>query len=513
VLRSHAGLLAVGLLLQIGLGLVVARTWLGTRNTLHANGRWHSTKTDMAYGLMGAYSFLTSRQPLAGGHLNLAAWHGFQEVFLDRPLDPQSLRFRFLLSRGGYLSVLFNRVEGRGYGGFRLGSSGSHPSIAFEADDRGRFLRERPLRTATLPPDTWRQAEVRFAGGEASLTIDGRALGSLRPADWRSPQQVGFRGSRRTVAVDDIVVRRHDGGVVRETFSGPRGALLVTCLVPAGLVLVNALVFLGLARWTGRPIAELGMTFAMVNMTLLLMAALLLGFVRWRAPRYPVVDELLAQEEAQSRHGRGRRIVRQIRRQYGVPAAPSAYRVLLVGSSQTWGAGARRAEETLVRILERRLQAWGPPDVDFQCIAGAVPAARAQNLQPVLEREWLGLGPRLVVINLGNNDSDHDRFLGPLERMVEASLEAGSRPVLVLEANSPEMPNTGLRRRHRAMQEMGDRLAVPVVDLHGRLRALEGTGFVWWDKVHLTSYGQELAAGLLFDALKPWIERDLAAGS
>jgi hypothetical protein len=63
------------------------------------------------------------------------------------------------------------------------------------------------------------------------------------------------------------------------------------------------------------------------------------------------------------------------------------------------------------------------------------------------------------------------------------------------------------------MQEMGDRLAVPVVDLHGRLRALEGTGFVWWDKVHLTSYGQELAAGLLFDALKPWIERDLAAGS
>ena len=44
---------------------------------------------------------------------------------------------------------------------------------------------------------------------------------------------------------------------------------------------------------------------------------------------------------------------------------------------------------------------------------------------------------------------------------------------------------------------------VPVIDLHGYLVERKDAGFIWWDFVHLTTFGQRLVADKLADDLPP----------
>lgn len=48
------------------------------------------------------------------------------------------------------------------------------------------------------------------------------------------------------------------------------------------------------------------------------------------------------------------------------------------------------------------------------------------------------------------------------------------------------------------MRRLGTELRVPLVDMHAHLRSSRDTGFLWWDQVHLTSYGQRLFADKLY---------------
>jgi hypothetical protein len=41
--------------------------------------------------------------------------------------------------------------------------------------------------------------------------------------------------------------------------------------------------------------------------------------------------------------------------------------------------------------------------------------------------------------------------------------------------------------------------------VHGALAEARDTGFLWWDRVHLTSYGQERLAELLFAKRAEWV--------
>jgi hypothetical protein len=86
--------------------------------------------------------------------------------------------------------------------------------------------------------------------------------------------------------------------------------------------------------------------------------------------------------------------------------------------------------------------------------------------------------------------------------------------VLVLEANSPEVAqdpippdeNAELLKRHGEMREIAKKHGLKVIDLHHYLSdpAVADSGFIWWDFVHLTSYGQKLyAARLLKEAALP----------
>jgi lysophospholipase L1-like esterase len=52
-----------------------------------------------------------------------------------------------------------------------------------------------------------------------------------------------------------------------------------------------------------------------------------------------------------------------------------------------------------------------------------------------------------------------------------------------------------------------------VVEVHEPLVAERDGGFLWWDRVHLTSYGQERLARRLLEARAEWLDAGAGTGS
>ena len=54
---------------------------------------------------------------------------------------------------------------------------------------------------------------------------------------------------------------------------------------------------------------------------------------------------------------------------------------------------------------------------------------------------------------------------------------------------------------HDEMLRVARKHDVPVIDLHTLLRENHDIGILWWDKVHLTTFGQDFVGYLLADRI------------
>jgi lysophospholipase L1-like esterase len=118
--------------------------------------------------------------------------------------------------------------------------------------------------------------------------------------------------------------------------------------------------------------------------------------------------------------------------------------------------------------------------------------------------EWLETAkPDMVVINLSSNDTvgKPNRFEASIRAMVERTLEVGARPVLIQEPRVEKMGRLGLN--HETLRRVAADHGIPVIELMPTLRRAAASGFLWWDPVHLTSYGQAIVAEQLSTHLQP----------
>jgi lysophospholipase L1-like esterase len=170
-----------------------------------------------------------------------------------------------------------------------------------------------------------------------------------------------------------------------------------------------------------------------------------------------------------------------------------------VGTSQTVGAGAPRLADTFPFRAHAALAAALGRSRPIETLNMSVSGSDCARLLEEYRRRYARFRPDLVVLNLSSNERP-DR-LGSLAAGLDGFLSldqaAGARSILLKEANSNEADYPeGLRRKHAVLDAAARRHAVPVYDLDGYLKdpAVFRTGFLWWDLVHLTPYGQELAA-------------------
>ena len=495
--KPPLGLVLTVLAVQLAVAFVVAHAWVASRNTLYNNGRWTSTKTTLAGGIIGAQSFVFDRQALARDRLNLSAWFGYQEVVSVAEHDPASIEFLFSIAGDAQLTVQFGRGTDR-YTGLLLSAAEHVPPALVLATNRGEFLRRREVRQfRRVRPGKVHRMRVEF-GPEGDrgfeVWLNDRKLKTFRQPVAR-PMRIGFRGSARMAFVDEVRVVERGGEVFSESFARPAGWRLVYLAALLGTPLASALLFLVLRARVGGGDKQLLFFFLMFSLLLLAAAALYTTLVWRQAEYYPNRSLQLERREAAYAEAGSERMVERIESGYARRPDAGVSRILFVGSSQTRGSGAQADADTLDRQAARLLNERGAAG-RYECLNVAVRAYDLARMRADLEQRWLEWQPALVVLNAGYNDrrTRTEDWSRELRGLISAVRAAGAELVIVPEASAPALPSPNLRRIHDATRRIARRAGVPLIEMHAYLQTRVNDGHLWWDWVHLTSFGQRAFA-------------------
>jgi len=507
--RAARSLLPAALALLAAWALQTLVLQLG--NTLHRGGRWESTKVGLDRGILGAVSFVATRTALHQRRLDLGVWHGFHELLLREPVTLGRLSLRFRLRRGGWLAVI-TAHDGARFEALRVSADPDFPPACLAGTAAGAFTAKRPLALPD-PGRGWHALELVREGDALRVELDGAALARC-PVSLPGPARLGVRGSAADhVEVDDVRVESASPPLVlREDFANHRGA---GPLLAAALLLIGVLDG-AVARLVARRGGAAAPALAATNLVVLACAGLaLLADAVYFGRLHPERIDFAGFENRIEYEGQ---IVPRLAREVPLaPPPPGVRRILVLGTSQTWGSGAARPEDVWVRRLEAALNQSARLGERFELIDAGLPGERAEKLREHFEESWVAWRPELVLVNLGNNDRDPAVLARELERIARRAREAGSRVAFVPEPNCIESRSErslrGLRANHAAMREVAGRLGIPVVEVHEALVAERDGGFLWWDRVHLTSYGQERLARRLLEARAEWLDAGHGKGS
>jgi lysophospholipase L1-like esterase len=497
-IRANADLIALNLALLLAATAIAATARGLYRNSLEAHPEWVATKASLAKPAMGEASYVVATQALARNRLNLDAWFGFQEVLYRRPLDLTSLTANVRFEPDGYVYVLYD-VRKDGFSGVRISSRRDLPSTQFAATLDGGFISQEPLAfDGPVAPDRQHVVRLLFDQTEVKVVLDERQIGAFRRVP--GAQRIGFRAGIRASYVDDVALQLVDGTTIHESFTNTRNLLSRSFIIFGVGALVLMAGCVAAARWSSAPARSIGLSVVLVNLCLLLTASAAYAYQYLAGPLYHLGD-VPAQGTSVRRLGRIRSTMYDdMRRRYPPERADSAYRILFLGSSQTWGAGASTNDDVWVSRLEHMLDA-DFKEAHIECINAGVPALVSSQVL-MMARELVSLRPRAAVINLSNNDRDTTVFRANMDSLVSLLTSRGIRTVVILEPNSPERRVTDtnhgdLAAKHRIVARIAAAHGVPVVDMHSRLAAKNRSGLLWWDFVHLTSFGQKVMADTL----------------
>lgn len=497
-LRSQAPrwLFALVIALQVCVGLLVSGIYLSAHNTLHNNGNWISTKTTLARGLMGAEAFVFDLQALARGRLALSAWHGHQEVVSVREFDPASVEFDYRLREGAYLTFEINRTK-RSYTGIRMSAAELFPPAILEVREGGEFLSKKSFRRPRwTKPQRWHTLRVDFEDeGSFTVSVNNRRIESF-PLKTVRPQRIGFRGGREGSFVKDVRVVSRDGTEFYESFRRPGNWRSVNALAVAGTLLLSSCLYL-LLRLVRKVSPRILLFYFLMFSAVLIVVGLFASGIAWhRKEFYPDANEKRLMVEAAHVESGSERMISRIEGSYPRQPEPGVRRILFVGSSQTYGAGAAEPKHTLVRRTERQLNEGSAGAWRFECLNVAVEGYRIADMRRDLEERWIHWKPDVVIVNAGNNDAktNSESWEREVMAIVAASKRAGAEVVLVPEANSVERLSQGLDRLHDVTKKLARREKIPLVEMREHLSRRADDGFLWWDWVHLSSFGQTVFA-------------------
>jgi len=177
--------------------------------------------------------------------------------------------------------------------------------------------------------------------------------------------------------------------------------------------------------------------------------------------------------------------------------------ILFIGTSQTYGMGAADENDTFVEILNRRLKTKTGAAARVVCRNAGIKGSNSSELLEFYRNHWARTVPDVVLINLSVNDNDGgDIFYANIKEFVKINKIKKIKTILILEPTSFEQHQI-LRysKNHEALLRAGEEEGVICVDLHKFMTVNKDSGIIWWDFVHLTSFGHKLAA----DCLYPYI--------
>ncbi|HPO12845.1 MAG TPA: SGNH/GDSL hydrolase family protein [Candidatus Hydrogenedentes bacterium] len=473
-------------------------------NTLLNNRRWIVYKKRVRTELMSVEPYFDGPQALAGNHLNLHAWHGYQEVLFRAKVEPEEVSFDFFLGANAYLVFIFNK-DFSDYHGIRFSDDNDRPGAFLYCDIGGKFITKMPFDKLSLSPDKKHHASVFFTQNGVAVSLDGEHIGDF-PCPIKHPQWVGFRGGSQTVWVDNVSIRDTLTNThFKENFRN-LGLSLGPCIKTAFLTLLAQLfLFLILYLWYRNQSNTLS---ALIAINLCVISGLFTAnfyITHVSNTRYPLLRGQLAKKEKALLDKRLIQKDTEFRAGYTLPKPEDVRRIMFLGSSQTHGCGAQEPEDCFVSLIETKLNQSAKPGEHFECMKAALPGGTSDELLNGYEHNWIQYAPELVIVNLGCNDKDISAFETNLRRIVTLNNGAGIKTLFVLEALSDETVPQSVPN-HAIMARVAQELNVPCINNYNYLCQLRDSGFLFWDVVHLSSYGHQLTAQDIWPAIQDLLQ-------
>jgi lysophospholipase L1-like esterase len=339
-----------------------------------------------------------------------------------------------------------------------------------------------------------------FSPGRAELSINGEVLASV-PAQESPSSQIGFRGSIEDTYVDNVSVTQADGHVWSETFSRE------TVRKPAFAVVFAALavLFTGVLFLAGKNVLK-PLLFNLFSLYLFAALANYIDRVHFVRKYYtePTWIERAFHKDAVGRFAENVEnaddVLRRLNQTYFRDYKTENFQILFLGSSQTWGTGAAAKADVIPARFESKLRASVGGRKIFVHSA-AVPGHRSWDQSDFLQLFEMK-PPQMVIFNMSYNDElGADVFEENVRKIADFCKNNGTQLVLVQEAFHQYEFATKPLENHLVLERLGSELGVPVLGLHAHFKSKQNMGFIWWDNVHLTSFGMSLAADFLTEQL------------
>jgi lysophospholipase L1-like esterase len=492
---KHPKLIIVILVLLLLIALIINQIYLLSQNTLENNDKWISMKREVQMGLLGANIFYSDKVALRQSKLNLGAWHGFQGVIYKEKINPGEIEFDFFLTDNSYFYFIFNK-NAENYLGIRVSVNKAFNNVLVSAYINGGFTKKTELPLNNIKKDSWNRFRIIFQNNQFSFFINRKFIGNFNEVLLHE-QYFGFRGSYNPVFIDNVLVKQKGSNVIiKESFSNKKKQFQSGISIFLAVLLLNVMIGLILAI-RKRNFKKIVFSIILLNILLLFFSIASLSFYYYAneiKTRYPKVHGLfrnIMKEEEIFVNREAEYINRRIMNDYKTEVSENINRILFIGTSQTVGAGAGCMEETFVRLIEDILNRSGTGQ--YECINAGVHGSNSHELIRYYENSWIKFKPKVSVINLSNNDQDKEAFRLSMQRFIDLDKNFGIGTIFILEANSREV-SSDLLSFHEIMKELGKKDNILTIDLHNYLLEKDDIGILWWDGVHMTSYGQKLTA-------------------
>jgi lysophospholipase L1-like esterase len=449
--------------------------------TLEKNGNWESRKLKLK-GVNGVFATMFTKNALHRNMLNISAWFGYQELLYQKMLPIGNLQFNFQNYQKGPFAVYIHFTDTISQGIF-FNYKRDDTCCWFIADSKGGFLEKRDFIFKSSKDNwQWHNAEVFIRSDTVTLTIDS-VIVSINPMLLPNNLRIGFRGGRYPVFVDDVNARNLLGEqLFSDTFSSPFEVSKWTLYYLLFSLLLLPVLFSKHYQWV-----------------LSLALSLLIGFAVCYAIYYKYLsNRFISNADYINWHGKTvtfdseSTVCNRLDSMYSKPQ--SATSILIIGSSQTWGAGASSNAYTYPARIEDYLRVT-ENDTSITVINAGICGATSEVLYKHYAESWFQFRPRLCIINLGNNDKDTTIFKKNIKEFLQLNEKEHIKTLFVAEPN--DYINDSLAVNHTNMESIGKQFGVTTVRPQHFLDSCSTKGFVWWDHVHMTDYGYEAIASVI----------------
>lgn len=498
--------------MAFSLGITVTATTLialsSLYNHLEYHGAWISSKTEMKMGLMGSEFILKNGEALAGECVNLGVWYGFHELLFNRELLPERVSFRFMLAPDAVITCCFNKTADA-FEGIRFSANPAYPSAYLRALDTGAFVEKQLLDLPSVIGESiWHESCLVFSPNQIQLSLDDKAMTFSRKSD-ATPGRVGFRAIYNDTFFDDVEIKTAGSG---ETYSDsferriPIGKLLEVVTISGLYVFfpVLYLVYLLSRQWRVRSRVFLVCYAAIIG-------GIILYFLQIFVARMEPITmpELIKGRTAFNPQQQvyARECQAAFEKEHLSKALESSEHIVFLGTSQTFGIGARNFSEGFVAQLQNLFDRHTVQPKRIECFNGGIAGSVSRYLYQAYSETYIKVRPTLTVVNLSCNDywNDTPDFAESLRNIVGLNKASGIKTLFVLEAASPDVFPNGYPT-HKVMASVAAETGTPLVNAHEFLKARRDDGFLFWDQVHPTSYGHRLLAEFLYSEIMPLLE-------